>query len=68
MEQIRTGAIAADVMLSVVIYVLRVSISLFWGYPKSMVSAPCRQGERNELRGNRRTINKFIYQHKIVLY
>jgi len=35
-----TIAIAEDTMLSVVIYVLRVSISLFCGYPKSLISVP----------------------------
>ena len=33
-----SAAIAEETMLSVVIYVLRVSISLFCGYPKSLIS------------------------------
>ena len=34
----RTTAMFVETMLSVVIYVFKVSISLFWGYPKSFIS------------------------------
>lgn len=33
-----TAAIEDATTLSVVIYVFRVSASLFWGYPKSIIS------------------------------
>ena len=34
----RTTGMFVETMLSVVIYVFKVSISLFWGYPKSFIS------------------------------
>lgn len=34
----RTAAMDVETMLSVVIYDFKVSISLFWGYPKSLIS------------------------------
>ena len=61
-----------ETMLSVVMYVFRVSVSLFWGYPKSMTSMAqgcCSTEERGVSRvEDRLTINKLIYQHEVVLH
>lgn len=49
-------------------YVFRVSVSLFCGYPKSMISTSfislCSRNEAS----NNRTIDKLIYQHEIALH
>ena len=39
----RTTAMFVETMLSVVMYVFNVSISLFWGYPKSFISMACQR-------------------------
>ena len=59
-------------MLSVMMRVLRVSISLFCGYPKSMISV----GESNKYsfntncrrkRNERHTVDEFVNQYEVVL-
>ena len=54
-------------ILSVVIYVLSVSASLFCGYPKSMISAQLSHGNSEE-RVWHITIDKLVDEHKVVLH
>ena len=53
-------------MLSVVMYVLSVSASLFWGYPKSLISILGSEGHSPKARAH--TVNKLIYDHKVILH
>jgi hypothetical protein len=59
-------------MLSVMIRVLRVSISLFCGYPKSIISVKSQTNVRSMSNAEgtglrRRTIDELVNQHKVIL-
>ena len=56
---------------SVVMYDLRVSISLFWGYPKSIISVEVTCEDKNGwiVCGPKgRTVDELIDEHEIVLH
>ena len=56
---------------SVVIYDLRVSISLFWGYPKSIISVENTCEDKKGWivwRPKGQTVDELVDEHEIVLH
>jgi len=64
-------SVTSERAASVVIYDLRVSISLFWGYPKSIISVEitCEDKKRWIVCGPKgQTVDELVDEHEIVLH
>ena len=63
-------SVTSERAASVVIYDLRVSISLFWGYPKSIISVEIRCEDKGRWivrRPKGQTVDELVDEHEIVL-